>query len=160
VKQQCHVAIIYLNWLLLAGGLFLLLFEHLYLLSLAWVVVLPFAMWAYIRVFPSISQVMGYGRIVDQPARILNPSPTKVRLYTALGCPFCPIVKQRLLALRERIGFELEEIDVTLKPGLLADKGIRAVPVVEAGERQLVGNATSEQLVQLVSSVAALPHAG
>jgi CBS-domain-containing membrane protein len=54
------------------------------------------------------------------------------------------------MALRETMEFSLEEIDVTLKPGVLMDKGIRAVPVVEAGERRLAGNATSEQLAEMI----------
>lgn len=61
-------------------------------------------------------------------------------LYTAVGCPFCPLVKQRLLALQVQMGFELEEVDVTLKPDLLIAKGIRAVPVVEVGEQRVVGS--------------------
>lgn len=155
MKQQCYLAMIYLSWVLLVGGLIFFIFEHRFLLALGWVLLLPLAMWGYIRAFPSLSQMMGYGRIQDEPARTESRSQTEVRLYTALGCPFCPIVKQRLSGLRERMGFQLEEIDVTLKPGLLAAKGIRAVPVVEAGSRQLVGNATSEQLAELISATSA-----
>lgn len=159
MKQQCYLAMIYLNWLVFAGILIFLFIHHLYLFALACLVVLPIGMWGYIRVFPSISQIMGYGRMVDQPARVIDQSETQVRLYTALGCPFCPVVKQRLLALREQMGFDLAEIDVTLKPGLVAAKGIRAVPVVEVGENQLTGNATSEQLAELITGVVALQHA-
>jgi len=155
MKQQCHLAMIYLNWMLLLGGLAFLLFQRRYVLALVWVVALPLVMWGYIRVFPAISQAMGYGPIEDQPAHATNDSHTDVKLYTALGCPFCPIVKQRLEALREQMHFQLEEIDVTLRPGLLAAKGIRAVPVVEAGERLLAGNATTERLAELISSVPA-----
>jgi hypothetical protein len=155
VKQQCYLAMIYLNWVLLVGGLIYFVLEHLYILAVAWVLLLPLAMWGYIRAFPSISQMMGYGRIQDEPARLANRSQAAVRLYTALGCPFCPIVKQRLISLREQMGFQLEEIDVTFKPGLLAAKRIRAVPVVEAGKLQLVGNTTSEQLAELISAASA-----
>jgi glutaredoxin len=157
MKQQCNLAMIYLNWLLFAGGLTFFLFERLYVLAVAWVVMLPLAMWGYIRVFPFISQAMGYGSIIDEPepARMMKTGPVEVRLYTALGCPFCPVVKQRLTALGERMGFQLKEIDVTLKPGLLAIKGIRTVPVVEAGDRRLVGNTTSEQLAEFISGTVA-----
>jgi len=96
---------------------------------------------------------MGYGRLDDQPARNQGHARIKVRLYTALGCPFCPVVKRRLMALRETMEFSLEEIDVTLKPGVLMEKGIRAVPVVEAGGRVLGGNATSHQLAEMISGV-------
>ncbi len=50
------------------------------------------------------------------------------------------------------MGFELKEMDVTLKPHLLMTKGIHAVPVVEVGEKRMVGNATTEQLVNLIAS--------
>jgi glutaredoxin len=142
---------IYLNWIVLVGGLGFFVFKGFYVLALAWLLLLPLAMWAYIRVFPSISQLMGYGRVDDQPATRLTRVPAKVRLYTALGCPFCPVVKRRLMALQEQMEFSLEEVDVTLKPGVLIAKGIRAVPVVEAGDRRLAGNATSEHLAELIS---------
>jgi hypothetical protein len=58
------------------------------------------------------------------------------------------------MALREQMEFSLEEVDVTLKPGVLIAKGIRAVPVVEAGDHRLAGNATSEQLAELISGTA------
>jgi hypothetical protein len=56
--------------------------------------------------------------------------------------------------------FSLEEVDVTLRPGVLMAKGIRAVPVVEAGDRLLTGNATSEQLAELISARAPSQLAG
>jgi glutaredoxin len=153
MKQQCYMAVIYLNWLVLAGGLLYCVIKGHYGFALLWLLLIPLAMWVYIRVFPSISSLMGYGRIDDQPAQNPGHVPARVTLYTALGCPFCPVVKRRLMALRETMQFSLEEIDVTLKPGVLMDKGIRAVPVVEAGERRLAGNATSEQLAELISGV-------
>lgn len=154
MKQQCYLAMIYLNWIVLAGGLGFFIFKGFYVLALAWLALVPLAMWAYIRVFPSLSQFMGYGRVDDQPAQRLGRVPAKVTLYTALGCPFCPVVKRRLMALREQMEFSLEEVDVTLKPGVLIAKGIRAVPVVEAGDHRLAGNATSEQLAELISGTA------
>lgn len=50
------------------------------------------------------------------------------------------------------MGFELETIDVTLKPELLRRKGILAVPVVEVGGRRIVGHATSRQLADLIGA--------
>jgi glutaredoxin len=155
VKQQCYLATIYLNWVLLVGGLICFVLEHLYVLASAWVLLLPLAMLGYIRAFPSVSQMMSYGRVQDEPARLLNRSQATVWLFTALGCPFCPIVKQRLISLRDQVEFELEEIDVTLRPGLLAAKGIRTVPVVEVGKRRFVGNIISEQLAELISGLCA-----
>lgn len=151
MRQQCYVAAIYLNWALLIGGLIFFLYKGSYAIAAVWVIALPLAMWGYIRVFPSISKAMGYGEVRDEPAGAVKWERTDVRLYTAAGCPFCPIVRRRLVALREQMGFGLEEIDVTLKPGVLAAKKIRAVPVVEVGERQLVGNSTSDELARLIS---------
>lgn len=151
MKQQCYLAVVYLNWLLLAGGVAFLAWKGLWVIVIAWVALLPLAMWAYIRVFPSISRAMGYGEVRDEPAEILPRIPTQVTLYTALGCPFCPIVKNRLMGLRSQMDFSLEEVDVTLKPQLLMSKGIRAVPVVEVSEQRLCGNVTSAQLAELIS---------
>lgn len=157
MKQQCYIFAIYLNWLLLLGGLAYLLLTHRYAIAIAWVVFLPLALWTYIRTFPSISQVMGYGKVDDKRSpgaessgSQRNSTAATVRLYTALGCPFCPIVEKRLQALRGVMNFRIEKIDVTLRPDLLASKGIRAVPVIEVRERRLEGNATSEQLANLV----------
>jgi glutaredoxin len=153
MKQQCYLAVIYLNWLLLAGGVAVLAWKGLYVAAIAFVALLPLAMWAYIRVFPSISRAIGYGEVRDEPAEVLLRIPTQVTLYTALGCPFCPIVKARLMALKPQMDISLREIDVTLKPDLLIAKGIRAVPVVEVGDRRLAGNATSAQLAELISGL-------
>lgn len=161
MKQQCYLAAIYLNWLVLVVGLGYLFFTHHYAFAIAWLVALPLAMLAYLRVFPSISQAMGYGRVDDKPAHDadrpeLDSAPVTVRLYTALGCPFCPIVEKRLQALRESMNFEIENIDVTLRPDLLVSKGIRAVPVIEVGDRRVEGNATSEKLTNLILGQPAL----
>ena len=85
-----------------------------------------------------------------------NSTVVTVTLYTALGCPFCPIVEKRLLALRESMNFEIEKIDVILRPDLLASKGIRAVPVIEVREHRIEGNATSEKLASLILGKSAL----
>src|ERR1019366_129826 len=157
MKQQCYLAAIYLNWLILVGGVGYLLFTHHYGFAITWLMALPLAIWAYLRVFPSISQAMGYGKVDDTPARDgeglgtqRNSAAVTVTLYTGLGCPFCPIVEKRLQALRERMNFKIEKVDVTLRPDILASRGIRAVPVIELGERRIQGNATSEQLTNLI----------
>jgi len=76
---------------------------------------------------------MGYGRITDEPARTVAPAPVKVTLYTALGCPFCPLLEQRIESLQKTMNFSLGKIDVTLRPDLLASKGIRSVPASAVG---------------------------
>lgn len=83
-------------------------------------------------------------------------------MYGSAVCPFCPIVRMRLDALRPQMGFDFEYVDVTLKPGLVVSKGIKAGPVVEVGDRRIVGHASSEQLSHLVfeadHEVGHLPH--
>ncbi len=131
MKQQCPLVFIYMSWAILVGGLAFFLVRGDYVSVLAWVIVGPLAMGAYIRFFPAISRYIGYGSVDDQPAQEVSPAHTKVMLYTALGCPFCPVVERRLVKLQAEMGFDLEKVDVTLKPDLLIAKGIRAVPVVE-----------------------------
>jgi len=150
MKQQCPMAFIYMSWAILFGGLAFFLVKGDYVSLLAWVIVAPLAMGAYIRFFPAISRYIGYGSVDDQPAQEVSPAPVKVMLYTALGCPFCPVVERRLVKLQAEMGFDLEEVDVTLKPDLLIAKGIRAVPVVEVGDQRIVGHATSNQLATLI----------
>ena len=61
-------------------------------------------------------------------------------------------MKQRLLALQSKMRFELEFVDVTLRPDILLAKGYASVPVIEIGERRLLGNITSADLAKLISS--------
>lgn len=150
MKQQCPMAFIYLSWAIFIGGLFFFAVKGGFASLLLWLVIAPLAEWAYIRAFPAISQYIGYGSVEDRHAEIVASAPARVTMYAALGCPFCPVVKRRLLALQAEMGFDLDEVDVTLKPDLLITKGVRAVPVVEVGEKRLVGHATSEQLAALI----------
>ena len=152
MKQQCYLINIYLNWLVYAGGFLYLIYIDKLPFALFWIVWLPFTLWIYLRIFPSVSRWFGYGSVDDELAKNLESSLRSVTLYTSLGCPFCPIVSNRLESLKEEMGFELKLIDVTLRPELLRKKGIKAVPVVEIGERTLVGNATSLQLAQFISA--------
>lgn len=150
MKQQCPMVFIYMSWATLIGGLAFFFVRADYVSLLAWMIVAPLAMGAYLRFFPAISRYIGYGSVDDQPAQEVSPASVKVMLYTALGCPFCPVMERRLVKLQAEMGFDLEEVDVTLKPGLLIAKGIRAVPVVEVGEQQIVGHTTSNQLTTLI----------
>jgi glutaredoxin len=109
-------------------------------------------MWAYIRYFPSVSSIMGYGSVADTPPASVQTSNADVVLYTGIGCPFCPLVKTRLVELRSKMGFRLREIDVTFRPELLIAKGIKTLPVVEIGSVHRVGNATSEELAAFIAS--------
>ncbi|MBK5267652.1 MAG: glutaredoxin family protein [Acidimicrobiia bacterium] len=108
---------------------------------------------AYVRWFPHVSRWVGYGVVADEPAGGMSQrSSSHVTLYTANLCPFCPLVRERLQVLQREMGFELHEIDVTFRPGLVLSKGFRAVPVIEIDGRQVVGNATSAQLASLLTA--------
>jgi glutaredoxin len=151
MKQQCFLAMIYFSWAIYLGGAVYLLHSSRWAIAIAWLLLAPVAQWAYLRSFPKISRAMGYGSLTDTVPRSVAPAPVLVTLYTALGCPFCPIVEQRLEALRSRMNFSLEKVDITLKPHLIAAKNIRAVPVVEVGDETFAGNATSEQLAAMIT---------
>jgi thiol-disulfide isomerase/thioredoxin len=151
MKQQCHISMIYLTWAIYAGGLVYFGWYGQWALALFWLAGVPLFEWLYIRKFPSLSPLMGYGRIVDEGAEAAGNAPVKVVLYTALGCPFCPLIEQRLEDLRKQMGFTLEKIDVTLRPDLVTAKGIRAVPVVEAAARLLFGLVTTKELAAAIA---------
>jgi len=117
---------------------------------LLWLVFLPCLKWAYLRFFPHISKWKGYASVDDKLPASVKKARVEVKFYSLLGCPFCPIVERRLKTLQKEMDFTLTTIDLTLKPQLSAAKGIRSVPVVEVGKDRLVGNATTEQLAQLI----------
>jgi hypothetical protein len=151
MKQQCHISMIYLSWALYLGGLAASAWYSYWALGAVWLVTAPVVQWLYIRKFPSLSAAMGYGRITDKPAGTVAPTPVKVTLYTALGCPFCPLMEQRLKSLQKTMNFSLERIDVTLRPDLLASKGIRSVPVAEVLGRFLFGLVNTKDLAAAIS---------
>jgi thiol-disulfide isomerase/thioredoxin len=152
MKKQCHISMIYLTWAMYAGGLVYFGWRGQWVMALVWLAGVPLFEWLYIRKFPRLSRSMGYGPIVDEGAEAAGNAPVKVVLYTALGCPFCPLIEQRLEDLRKQMGFTLEKIDVTLRPDLLAAKGIRSVPVVEAGARLLFGLVTTKELAEAIAA--------
>lgn len=145
-KQRCLLVNVYVSWLVYGAALAYALWRGKFAMAAALIVAVPLAQWLYIRGFPRISRLMGYGDVTDTPASSVAKAPVKVTLYTAVGCPFCPLLEQRLAALEKSAGFTLEKIDVTLRPDLLTSKGIRSVPVVEIGETRLIGLATSAEL--------------
>ena len=151
MKQQCHISFVYGSWMILVGGLLFHLYRADYVQAFLWVVFIAAAMALYVRYFPSLARYMGYGSVEDNQPREVRKSEAKVLLFTGSGCPFCPIVKRRLNELQQRMGFQLDEIDVTFRPDLLIKKGIRALPVVEVGGTDWIGNATSEQLAAFIA---------
>lgn len=110
---------------------------------------------AYIRWFPVLSKRLGYGSVTDAPikTRARQKTPVQVTLYTANVCPFCPIIRKRLVEMQKIMPFNLTEIDVTFKPQIVKMKGLRSVPVIEAGGRLLVGNATSDQIAVFLTEL-------
>jgi len=151
MKQQCHISMIYLSWALYVGGLAASAWYSYWALGAVWLVTAPIIQWLYICRFPSLSASMGYGRITDEPARTVAAAPVKVTLYTALGCPFCPLLERRIESLQKTMNFSLEKIDVTLRPDLLASKGIRSVPAVEVLGRFLFGLVSTKDLAAAIS---------
>ena len=158
MEQRCHLWAIWLTWL---GLPILALVSALRVGWIAGLVILFVGIVgqvAYIRWFPHVSRLLGYGSVADVPASTesMPGQPPRVTLYTANVCPFCPIVKRRLADLQQRSHFEIEEVDVTFRPEVIRAKGLRSVPVVEAGGRVLVGNATSAQLADFLRAAAGL----
>ena len=149
-KQQCNVTGLILSWVGYLAGLAYMGYERHWVGGACWLVHVPSVRWALFRYFHSISRFLGYGRVDDQLPVKVSRAPVAVTFYSFFSCPFCPIVLQRLEALQREMDFTLEKIDVTLKPQILVSKGISAVPVVEVGNDRLVGNATSEQLAELI----------
>jgi glutaredoxin len=150
VKQQCHILSLYGSWFILLFGFTYFLIHGNIFQAVLWVCFIALFLWLYVRYFPSVSRFMGYGSVADQSAKNIQHSNARVILYTGVGCPFCPLVKSRLKELQSKMGFELSETDVTLKPDLLIAKGIRALPVVEVAAARWVGNATSDQLASFI----------
>ena len=153
VKQECPLFNVWLTWLGLPalaiamgllkswwGGLFVLLVGVL-------------AQILYIKIFPRVSHLLGYGSVENVEASVPSqPKVTsKVVLYTANVCPFCPILKKRLAELQRELHFELEEKDVTFRQDIIREKGLQSVPVIETDGRFWVGNATSAQLVEFLT---------
>jgi len=148
--QQCNVVGLAMSFVAYFAGLIFFFTQRHWIGGLLWLAVTPCLRWAVYRYFPLFSRFLGYGRVDDQLPAHLDRAAVAVRFYSFLGCPFCPIVLQRLEALQKQMGFTLERIDATLQPQMLIRKGIRTVPVVEVGDRRLVGNATSEVLAAFV----------
>jgi glutaredoxin len=154
VKQQCHLSMIWLSWAVYIAGLAGLVWMHQWILAAAWLIAVPLAQALYVRKFPAFSSAMGYGLITDRPAPPLlraSSAPAAVTLYTALGCPFCPLMEQRLESLRASLGFTLRKIDVTLRPDLLSSRKILSVPAVEINGRILTGLIGSEDLAAAIA---------
>ncbi|HVN48760.1 MAG TPA: hypothetical protein VMU30_08065 [Bacteroidota bacterium] len=74
MKQQCHISFIYLGWIIAGGGVIIYSLLGNYLQAGIWIIMIPLAMWLYVKYFPSLSTMMGYGSVEDQPATNIIPS--------------------------------------------------------------------------------------
>lgn len=159
LPQHCPLPFLYLSWVVYFAGFVYLVVRGDVGIAAIWVVAVPVGWWAYVRFFPRVSHLLGYGRVDDVAAETVQPRSVRVTMYSSLGCPFCPIVEARLRTLQQKMGFDLECIDVTLRPDLLRAKGIRAVPVVEVNTERLVGHVTTQDLAALIEAASRADHA-
>jgi len=148
MKQECRLSSIWTIWAGVPALAIIIGTMRGWWVALFVTIVGIIAEIGYVRMFPHISNLLGYGSVADVKAHATRDAAAgqRVTLYTALGCPFCPMVRQRLDELQHALHFELSERDVTFHPQVLTAKGIRSVPAVETGGRFLVGTVTSEKL--------------
>jgi predicted DsbA family dithiol-disulfide isomerase len=116
---------------------------------------LPCVRWVGLRLSPLTSKLRGQGSVEDKLPSSVSKAHVEVAFYSHSGCPYCPIVKRRLEALQKEMDFTLKKIDLSFNPQAAASKGIQSVPVVEVGKERIVGNATTEQLAQLIAGAQA-----
>ena len=156
MKQECPLLFVWLAWIGLPLLALIIGLSQGWLAAVFVLLVGVGAQMAYIHWFPRISPWFGYGSVDDVPAEHASVSATapKITLYTANGCPFCPIIKRRLIDLKQQMSFDMDEVDVTFHPQIVMQKGLRSVPVIEAGGRFLVGNATSAQIAAFLTEAA------
>jgi len=154
-KQRCALWNLYsllaAAAILYGAGLVFYAYKRNWLALFLWLIVIPCARWVGLRLYPLTSEWRGYGSLADKLPASVKKNHVEVTFYSHKGCPFCPILRRRLEGLQEQMDFVLKEIDVTLKPQVAASKGIKSVPVLDVGDSRLVGNATTEQLAQLIA---------
>ncbi|MBA3738373.1 MAG: glutaredoxin family protein [Actinobacteria bacterium] len=74
----------------------------------------------------------------------------RVVLYSRPGCHLCDIARETILAQRERLGFEFEEVDIEADEELELEYGIR-IPVVDVdGEEAFEITVDAARLARLV----------
>src|SRR5574341_277479 len=149
MKQQCYLANVWLAWVGVPVVAILTGLKTNWLGGFVVMAVGIVAQIAYVYWFPRLSRWVGYGSMADQPVKKTEATfaSLTVTLYTASLCPFCPLVRQRLMDLKSDLGFQLQERDVTFRVDLILSKGFKAVPVIEANGRYRTGNATSAELL-------------
>jgi glutaredoxin len=154
MKQECKLSSIRVIWVAVLGVVLALGTARGWPAAVLAVIVGVLFQVGYVRTFPHVSQWLGFGSVDDvRPAHHARSAAAipRVTLYTAAGCPFCPLVRQRLHQLQQELWFALDEHDVTFPSATLRGRGIRSVPAVEVDGRFLVGNATSYALVAFLT---------
>ncbi len=160
MKQQCYLLAVWLTWLGLPALALIFGFSQGWPAGVFVLLVGVLGQVAYLRWFPRISRWVGYGSVADVRAEAVSLSEESLRVtfYTANVCPFCPIMRERLMELKRALPFELAEVDVTFRPQVVCAKGLRSVPVIEASGRFLVGNATSAELAEFLTQGSMAKH--
>ena len=73
-----------------------------------------------------------------------------VTLYTLHDCPFCSQVQERLLSLQQELEFQLETVDLSVRPAEAKKHGVQAVPWIEVGAERLIGPMESDELAKAI----------
>jgi glutaredoxin len=71
----------------------------------------------------------------------------RVTLYSRPGCGLCDEARAVILAVRERIPFDVQEVDVSTDDRLEREYGIR-IPVVEVDGEELFEIAVDERALE------------
>jgi hypothetical protein len=150
-RQFCSVAGLYRIWGAYAVGITILAVATNWLGLILFAVLVPLGKFAQIRYYRRLSPLFGYGTLAqDVQAQTTGSAPRVVTFYSAMGCPFCPIVLKRLEALQPKMGFTLERVNLSVHPRFAISKGILSVPTIEVGDTRLIGNVSSSQLAELI----------
>ncbi|HET9671584.1 MAG TPA: glutaredoxin family protein [Actinomycetota bacterium] len=77
-----------------------------------------------------------------------------VVLYSRPGCHLCDVARDVLEAVRARIPFELEEVDIRADQALELEYGIRIPVVTVDGEERFEVTVDRDQLVSILGAPA------
>ena len=154
MKQRCHVLTVWLTWIIIPALAVVFWMTTGWIAAVLILLVGIAAQVLYVRSFPGLARWLGYGSVKDVSAPDMPAAtgPSLVTLYTASVCPFCPIVRKRLLSVQTRMGFEINEVDITFRLDVVKAQRIRSVPVIESTGKRLVGNVTTAQIVDFLVS--------
>src|SRR5262249_29886958 len=99
-RQFCSVVSLYRIWGAYAVGITILSVASNWIGLILFAALVPLGNFAQIRYYRRLSPLFGYGKLAkDVPPQSTASAPGVVTFYGAMGCPFCPIVLERLEAL-------------------------------------------------------------